>query len=306
MTGAFLRPWRRRMVRALSPIDPWLARKGLAASRRLDPYRPHQLSLEAPPAAEPGPRYGWGRPRHARLEDYLQRYRSAYAEALTGLMAYESELMAIPLEAASGQPCWINPWLPGLDTASLYGLVRSWAPATYFEIGSGCSTLVVARARSDGGLATRIVSVDPQPRHDVDDVCDHVERSPFELVAHRLLAEVGPGDMVFVDSSHRVFTGSDAAVFYLEVLPELPDGVLVGIHDILWPDDYLPEWTQYWWSEQYLLGAYLLAEASWIQPVLACRYASTDTELAALVAPLWEQLAGVDRRGFAFWFKMQR
>ena len=67
---------------------------------------------------------------------------------------------------------------------------------------------------------------------------------------------------MFFDGSHRVFSNSDAAVFHLEVLPSLPDGVVVGIHDVLWPDDYLPELTAFWWSEQYVLGAFCWAGPS--------------------------------------------
>ena len=49
--------------------------------------------------------------------------------------------------------------------------------------------------------------------------------------------------MVFFDGSHRTFMNSDATVFFLEVLPTLPAGTLVGIHDIYLPDDYPADWT---------------------------------------------------------------
>ena len=84
--------------------------------------------------------------------------------------------------------------------------------------------------------------------------------------------ELTAGDVVFMDGSHRVFENSDATVFFLDVLPSLPSGVLVGIHDILLPDDYLPMWTGYHWSEQYLMAAHLLAEGEKIQLELACSY----------------------------------
>jgi len=225
------------------------------------------------------------------------------------ILSFKDDLLAIDLwPTAPGQPCWRNDWLLGLDTASLYGLLRHWNPRHYVEIGSGNSTMVAARARSDGGLDTTITSIDPQPRAEIDRVCDRVVREPLELVDLSLFKELSSGDVVFVDCSHRVFTNSDVTTFYLDVLPELPGGVFVGIHDVLWPDDYLPEWREYWFSEQYLLGAFLLAETPWLRPILACNYVSGRPDLAAILDPIWKHLApsGVDTRGFAFWFRVAR
>jgi hypothetical protein len=165
--------------------------------------------------------------------------------------------------------------------------------------------MVVARAKRDGGLPTTITSIDPHPRAGIDTLCQRVIRQPLESSDLAVFADLRAGDVAFYDGSHRVFTNSDTTVFYLEVLPELPPGVLVGIHDILWPDDYLPEWADYWFSEQYLLGAYLLAETPWLTPLLACNYVSGQTELSTVLDPLWKEpaLAGVDTRGFCVWFR---
>jgi hypothetical protein len=299
-----MRPLARRAARRL---DPFLARAGLSAARRLDPWRPHFLRLECPPAALEGPRYGWGRPRHARLEQLLGRYEESYRIELEDLSQWSDELLNIPLHPTSpGQPCWINQWLPGLDTATLYGFIRKLTPARYVEVGSGQSTMVVARARLDAGASTEITSIDPSPRAEVDRLCDVVIRQPLELADLSIFKSLSPGDMIFLDGSHRVFTNSDMVTFYFDILPELPSGVIVGIHDILWPDDYLPEWGEYWWSEQYVLGAFLLGGAPWLKPLLACRYASTHPELGQIMAPLWSKLPGVDSRGFGFWFVIDR
>jgi len=273
----------------------------------LDGLNDEDLLSLSTPSAEGRPRYGYGRPQHARIRTYLDRFRHAYSADLEAIKTYQEELLRIPLRpTAPGQPCWINGWLLGLDTASLYTTVRSIAPARYFEVGSGWSTLTVAQARADGSLPTQIVSIDPKPRTDVDEACNRVIRVPFELAAGELIETVAPGDVIFFDCSHRVFSGSDVTVFYLEVMPELPDGVVVGVHDILWPEDYPPEWRNRWYSEQYILGAYMIAEAPWIRPRLACNYASSDPELARILAPFWALLPGVDPRGFTFWFESRR
>ena len=45
---------------------------------------------------------------------------------------------------------------------------------------------------------------------------------------------------------------------YLEILPLLNKGVIVHVHDIFTPKDYLNEWFgQNFWNEQYLLEAFL-------------------------------------------------
>ena len=174
------------------------------------------------------------------------------------------------------------------------------------EVGSGMSTLFLHRAIRDGGLATRLTSIDPAPREPIDRLCDEIVRRPLEDLDPARFAALQAGDVLFLDGSHRVFENSDVVAFYLDILPTLAPGVLVGIHDVLWPEDYLPEWGRYWFSEQYLLGAYLLAEPAWLEPVLAAAFALEDPELAGLLEPLWALPATRDagRHGFGFWLRI--
>jgi predicted O-methyltransferase YrrM len=290
-------------------LRPWATRQVDGAARRLHRDQPHPLWLESPPSAAPGPRHGHGRPRHAQLEVLLARHADRYRAALEATTEFTDDLGRIGKRASGvADPYWLNRWLPPLDIVALYSFLRRRTPARYVEIGSGTSTAVAALARRDGGLATEITSIDPRPRRDVDALCDRVIRRPLELADLALFHELEPGDVVFVDGSHRVFTNSDATVMLLDVLPSLPDGVLVGIHDVLWPDDYLPEWSQYWWSEQYLVGALLIGEPSWLTPVLACHYASGRPDLMSVLDPLWAmpRVSGVHRWGCALWLAIER
>jgi hypothetical protein len=111
---------------------------------------------------------------------------------------------------------------------------------------------------------------------------------------------------VFFDGSHRAFMNSDATVFFLEILPALPAGVIVGIHDILLPWDYPPEWAPRYYSEQYLLAAALLARDPRLRTLLPCHHVATTADLAGRLAPLWDdaRLRGTDPRGFAFWLEV--
>ncbi|HUA06234.1 MAG TPA: class I SAM-dependent methyltransferase [Solirubrobacteraceae bacterium] len=263
------------------------------------------LALEYPPAAEDAPRFGWGKPAHARLNEILAARDAQYADVLRGFLTFEESLLRIGTEPTATEPGWIQhpAWMLGLDGVSLYGFVRSRGPGQYLEIGSGNSTKFVARARRDGALDTRITSIDPHPRAEIDELCDRVIRSPLESADLSVFEGLESGDVVFFDGSHRAFMNSDAVVFFTEILPSLPSGVLVGVHDILLPWDYPPQWGARYYSEQYLLACYLLAEGSFVTPVLPCHYVSVKPELDAILAPLWgnDRMRGVDTRGFTCW-----
>jgi hypothetical protein len=81
-------------------------------------------------------------------------------------------------------------------------------------------------------------------------------------------------------------------------------GVLVAIHDIALPLDYRPEWTGRYYSEQYLLAAYLLGGGAGMRVELPCTYVRRQRELRGIYQDVFEQL-GVPRlahRGSLFWF----
>jgi len=263
------------------------------------------VELEYPPAAEDTPRFGWGRPAHAKLTELFAARDEQYADLLREFLAFEDGLLGIGTEPTATDPGWIQhpPWMLGLDGVSLYGFVRARSPRQYLEIGSGNSTKFVARARRDGDLDTRITSIDPHPRAEIDRLCDRVIRAPLESADLAVFEALEPGSIVFFDGSHRAFMNSDVAVFFVEILPSLPPGVLVGVHDILLPWDYPPQWGARYYSEQYLLACYLLAGGSFLTPVLPCHYVGLKPELSEILAPLWanERMPAVDPRGFTCW-----
>lgn len=264
----------------------------------------HYVNLDYPPTVDDRPRYGHGRPPHPGLEELIHAHEPSYAPTLAAIGRYADELAAIEVSAADPrQPSWVNGMISGLDGASFYAFMRERKPARYLEIGSGNSTKFVARAKRDGDLETKIVSIDPHPRAEVDELCDEVIRKPLEAADLGVFGTLRAGDMLFFDGSHRVFMNSDVAVFFLEVLPSLPAGVLVGIHDIYLPDDYPAEIADRYWSEQYPLASWLLGGAE-AEIVLPAWRVSTDPVLGHALDGLWDRpgLAPVDRHGVSFWF----
>lgn len=71
-------------------------------------------------------------------------------------------------ETESIKPTWNNGFLPGLDIIGIYTLISEFKPKKYIEIGSGNSTKVAYKAKTDQNLKTEIVSIDPSPRAEID------------------------------------------------------------------------------------------------------------------------------------------
>ena len=197
-------------------------------------------------------------------------------------------------------PFWSNPWLPPLDGATLYGLIATRAPSLYMEVGSGFSTKFARLAIRDHGLDTRIVSIDPQPRAEVDALCDEVVRAPYEDIDLDLLDRLGPGDMLFVDNSHRAFTNSDVTVFFTETLPYLRSGVIYGVHDTFIPHDYPAEWNDRFYAEQYLLMCYLAGGAGGDEILLGTHHLATSRQLLEDFRP-WLPAIDAALVGGGFW-----
>ena len=75
----------------------------------------------------------------------------------------------------------------------------------------------------------------------------------------RVFTELAAGDILFIDSSHVSKAGSDVNFLFFDVLPRLAEGVLVHVHDILWPFEYPERWLRQrrGWNESFLLRAFL-------------------------------------------------
>lgn len=268
--------------------------------------RPFSISLEY--AVHPRPRYGYGRPLHARLAQLIDARRDCYRALLESFLLFKADIWRIGNTAHENPrtPIWINGFLPGLDAISLYALIRLHRPRLYIEIGSGHSTRFARRAIEDGQLDTKIVSVDPHPRVDIGAVADRSIQQAVEDMPLDLFESLQAGDILFVDNSHRAFSNSDVTVVFLDIIPQLKPGVLVHFHDIFLPADYPPHWNDRYYSEQYLLACHLLAPTQSFEILLANAFISIDSELSSIVAGLWAHpaMAGVERHGCSFWIRV--
>ena len=153
----------RRQAPSLARLREVVARAGL----RVAEGATGATVLTLDPPRHLGPRYGYGRPPHARLLEILRRDEDSYRRNLETLIGYRDDLVGIGQGGDDAEPPWISNWLLGMDVVSIYGFLRSREPRSYVEIGSGTSTMWARRAIQDGALSTRITSIDPEPRGEV-------------------------------------------------------------------------------------------------------------------------------------------
>jgi predicted O-methyltransferase YrrM len=245
-------------------------------------FIPHRYAPLLPP---PG-----AQPPYPAIERLFEENVAAFTAVLDFVDA-----QAAPLEGMSA--LFEQSWFPSLDAAVAYALVRERKPRRVVEVGSGHSTRLLSKAM--GGVG-EILAIDPAPRADIADLPGvRVMASTLQAAAPELFDGLMPGDVLFIDSSHILMPGSDVDILLNRVLPRLPSGALVHIHDIFLPFDYPAIWGWRAYNEQQgvvpLLagGAYRpLFSSVWAERRLAGRLAqsviarlprSTD----ALPASLW-------------------
>lgn len=245
-------------------------------------------------------------PGGSALVRMLAARNKHYREHLRAIGELKHKLANIPLRSENPHAAaWVNNMFPGLDAAFLYTLIAREKPSRYIEIGSGTSTKFARQAIRDHALSTKIISIDPEPRADIDELCDSVVRLPFEEVPSDFFADLSENDIFFLDGSHRTFQNSDVTVFFTELLNAMPAGCFYGIHDIFLPYDYPPAWANRFYSEQYILAAYLLGGANGDQIEFPAWYLCREGDIWADIQELfdWDASAEVERHGGAFWMR---
>ena len=222
-----------------------IRRTGLGLSTLLGRPRACVIPYRYAGAAAPRP--------YPALERFFQAAEPAFRELLASAETLRGDILEIL--AGDGPARFDQDWFPRLDALAAYTLVRQAMPRRVVEIGSGHSTRFLAQAVRDGGLATEIVAIDPQPRASLARLDVRHEQALLADADPALFAALEPGDVLFVDSSHIAMPGTDVDRVVGDLLPRLPAGVLVHIHDILLPDAYPPEWTWRGYNEATVAAA---------------------------------------------------
>lgn len=146
------------------------------------------------------------------------------------------------------------------DAEFLYSMIRSKKPALFIEIGSGLSTLMANSAIRKNSNECEHICIEPYEAEWINQLNVEIIRRKVEDVNMEVFKRLQKNDILFIDSSHIIRPQGDVLFEYLEILPQLNSGVIIHLHDIFTPKDYLDEFIfkyHYLWNEQYLLEAFL-------------------------------------------------
>lgn len=180
---------------------------------------------------------------HSVIEPELQSFRSRY-----------------PVNPVQGAFGLINGSYMAVDAHVYYACLRHFKPRRVIEIGIGNSTLLAASVCKENGA--QLIAIDPQPqsyfREGVPGVSQLIDKQVQE-VDFNLFMSLQENDILFIDSSHLMASGSDVQILFCDVLPRLNRGVLVHIHDISLPKMYPKVYSDQhlYYNEQFILQTFL-------------------------------------------------
>ncbi len=226
---------------------------------------------------------------------WLEERCAPYLREVMGLDAFEQD-------AGAG----FGPGYGPIEAQVLHCVMRHDAPRRVIEVGSGVSTATMLRAigrnTDEGRASSAVTCVEPHPHDSLRRLDVELIAQPAQAVDLDVFLRLEAGDLLFIDSTHAVRTGSEVIRLYLEVLPKLRPGVLVHIHDIYLPYTFHPNvlGELFDWQETALLTALLTGNAS--LEILTCLSTLTvdrSSQLQAILPDLRPRHleAGVQTKG---------
>jgi hypothetical protein len=202
-----------------------------------------------------------------------------------------------------GTTCLHNGWYPTPDAEIYASMIYDFRPDQIVEVGSGFSTLIARQSLEFAQHKVPLTVIDPAPRTNVEQAADKVIYERVEDSKLEKFALTGRS-LLFIDSSHITRPRGDVPYLYCEVLPQLPAGTIVHIHDVFIPYDYPSCYDYLCWTEQYVLHA-LLAQSPRYRTLLSTQYLSRH-HTAAMQATFGPQV-GADNLfyGASYWIQIQ-
>ncbi|WP_370616470.1 class I SAM-dependent methyltransferase [Mumia qirimensis] len=151
----------------------------------------------------------------------------------------------------------------------LAGAIGGISPRRYIEIGSGFSSAVLLDVndewRPDDPI--ELTFIDPHPER-LESLLRESDRATCTIITEQVQGvdlavfdQLQSGDVLFIDSTHLAKTGSDVLTEVFEILPRVPVGAMIHLHDIPYPFDYPMSWLHEQnrsWNEAYFLRAFLM------------------------------------------------
>ena len=185
---------------------------------------------------------------------------------------YNEELIKFPLSKSINiEFNYDNTSYESGDAEYLYNVIRHFKPKRIIEIGSGHSTLMAKNATTKNTLENpeykcNHICIEPYEMPWLQKLDIELIRELVENVDLSFFQQLEENDILFIDSSHIIRPQGDVLFEFLELLPKIRPGVIVHIHDIFTPKDYLDNWIyneHRLWNEQYLLEAFLTSNSDY-------------------------------------------
>lgn len=183
------------------------------------------------------------------------------------------ETQPFPVERTEGRRFWLeNPGFSYSDAITLQALVRELRPSRYIEVGSGYSSCAVMDLNDLLGGGIDATFIDPNPEtllnllEGDDPYRSRIKRHRLQEVPLETFTALAENDVLFLDTSHVAKTASDVNDYLFRIFPALQPGVVVHVHDIFYPFEYLSQWVRDFkrsWNEIYFLRAFLTANPDW-------------------------------------------
>ncbi len=202
------------------------------------------------------PMYGVDLREAAQLDilNLLKSYEDEYRQAGDGIFGITQREM---------------PSYAPINALALYAFVRHFKPKRVIEVGAGMSTKITSAAMTknkEQGQIGEFIVIEPYPTNELRKGYEGVSRlivAKVEDVDISIFKALGADDILFIDSSHTVKPLGDVNYLFLRVIPQLNPGVIIHVHDIFFPVEYLShhffnQGLKMFWQEQYLLHAFLL------------------------------------------------
>ncbi|MBF0291382.1 MAG: class I SAM-dependent methyltransferase [Nitrospinae bacterium] len=193
--------------------------------------------------------------------------KEALREELSRLIPFSEDFT--PPENGNEENCdrffWKNSQFTYSDAMSYYAYIRRIKPKTVVEIGSGFSSLAALEALGKNGVG-KLKCIEPFPRPFITKLGSSgtidLHKTPAQgITPETLNSMLADGDILFIDSTHTVKSGSDCLHIYLRLLPHINKKIFVHVHDFFLPFGIPKDWLldlHIYWTEQYLLLAWML------------------------------------------------
>ncbi len=163
---------------------------------------------------------------------------------------------------APGRFTMDNTWFAGADAVVMALMLRHLRPSRIVEVGCGYSSALIRDVAGDA--LTTFIDPDPQRLRQTLGEDITVVAQPVQDVDLAVFAALAAGDVLAIDSSHVARAGSDVNHLLFTVLPMLPPGVRIHVHDLFFPFEYPRSWLDAGvaFSEAYAWHAVLLNAVS--------------------------------------------